>query len=128
MLRAHYFLALLAVLFPLLVAGTEQNGATFLIGPGNGWKPVEDISAPLIIDIAKFAVSKYDLSNKKDLVFQNVTKGAYKEVLTGTQYRLVVTVRDNYSTLNQSPVYVANVVHTRRSPVNKLLSFEQISN
>ncbi|KAK9923486.1 hypothetical protein M0R45_031903 [Rubus argutus] len=121
MLRARYVLALLTVLFPLLAAGTEQNDAS-------GWKPVLDISDRLVIDIGKFAVYEYDQNNHKDLVFQNVTEGAYKDVKEGTQYRLVITVRDNDSTLNPNPVYQAIVFRRPWDRFKKLLSFVQISN
>lgn len=121
---AHYVLALFAVLFPLLatgLAGTEQNDAS-------GWKPVVDISDRLVIDIGKFAVYEYDQNNHKDLVFQNVTEGAYKDVKEGTQYWLVITVRDNDSTLNPNPVYQAIVFRRPWDRFKKLLSFVQISN
>ena len=120
MLSLRYILVLLALLCPLFAADASA--------PAGDWKPVEDISDSLVIDIGKFAVYEYHQQHNKDLVFQNVTKASYKDVERGTLYRLVIIVKDYDSNLNPNPVYLATVFRRPFDRFKKLLSFVQISN
>lgn len=118
----HYLIAILALLFPLLAAARDQNG-----GSAIPWKPLENITEPHVTEIANFAVTTYNLQDKKNLVFQKVTKGFYhKEV--GTLYRLVIRVKNDKSALTPTADYEAVVLEKRWAEYKKLVSFVQITN
>ncbi|XP_024178644.1 cysteine proteinase inhibitor 5-like [Rosa chinensis] len=123
-MRAHYVLALLALLYPLFAAGASA--------PTGQWKPV-DLHDPLVTDIGKFAVYEYNYQYKKDLFFQNVTNGTYKDVAyssysNATLYQLVITVQGYDKTPNPKlAVYQATVFRRTWDRFKKLLSFVKIS-
>ncbi|KAK9923234.1 hypothetical protein M0R45_031664 [Rubus argutus] len=117
----HYLIAILALLFPLIAAARDQNG-----GSAIPWKPLENINDPHVTEIANFAVTTHNLQDKKNLVFQKVTKGFYhKEV--GTLYRLVIRVKNDKSVLTPTADYEAVVLEKRWAEYKKLVSFVQIT-
>ncbi|KAM5579204.1 hypothetical protein ABKV19_009135 [Rosa sericea] len=121
MLPAHYILVLLALLFPLQVAkGTDHNSASV---PVSDWLPIKNIRDCLVIDIAKWAVDEYYSWDHIKLVFQNVTKGDYKDVQDGILYRLFITAKDDDSFINKYPVCKAVISRRPRDRFNKLISF-----
>ncbi|KAH9685368.1 hypothetical protein KPL70_013931 [Citrus sinensis] len=88
-------LCCLIVLFlsvvPLLAAG-DRKGA--LVG---GWKPIEDPKEKHVMEIGQFAVTEYNKRSKSALKFESVEKGE-TQVVSGTNYRLILVVKDGPST------------------------------
>ncbi|KAF5177758.1 Histidine-containing phosphotransfer protein [Thalictrum thalictroides] len=58
-----------------------------------GWKPIEDIKDPHVQELGKFAVSEHNKEAKTDLSFNEVVRGD-TQVVSGLNYRLVVTAKD----------------------------------
>ncbi|ESR63117.1 hypothetical protein CICLE_v10017209mg [Citrus x clementina] len=88
-------LCCLIVLFlsvvPLLAAG-DRKGT--LVG---GWKPIEDPKEKHVMEIGQFAVTEYNKRSKSALKFESVEKGE-TQVVSGTNYRLILVVKDGPST------------------------------
>ncbi|KAJ7967798.1 Cysteine proteinase inhibitor [Quillaja saponaria] len=95
-MRPHFLLLLLLSLgiLPLCSFAVSRRGA--LVG---GWKPIKDPQDPHVIEIAQFAVSEYDKKSGADLRFASVIKGEI-QVVSGTNYRLVVAAKDGSATKN----------------------------
>ncbi|KAH9759922.1 cysteine proteinase inhibitor 5 [Citrus sinensis] len=89
-------LCCLIVLFlsevPLLAAG-DRKGA--LPMPG-GWTPI-DPTEKHVMEIGQFAVTEYNKRSKSALKFESVEK-AWTQVVSGTNYRLILVVKDGLST------------------------------
>ncbi|KAL6197243.1 hypothetical protein ACLB2K_032852 [Fragaria x ananassa] len=89
----------------LLVAGLFASLSPLLLAiPGDhpnygAYRPIEDIHNPHVIEIAEFAVSELNKQFQKKLVFQSVVRGE-KQVVAGENYKLVITVKDESSSVN----------------------------
>ncbi|XP_062000572.1 cysteine proteinase inhibitor 5-like [Rosa rugosa] len=118
MSRHHLVLALFALLLPLVKAFADSE--VIVVG---GWRPIENIGDPHVKEIAEFAVSEYNQSQKKNLVFQSVVRGE-TQVVAGIKYRLVISVKEDDSFEN----YEAVVWEKRWMKFRKLISFDDVNN
>ncbi|ESR45011.1 hypothetical protein CICLE_v10002632mg [Citrus x clementina] len=62
-----------------------------------GWKPIEDPKEKHVMEIGQFAVTEYNKRSKSALKFESVEKGE-TQVVSGTNYRLILVVKDGPST------------------------------
>ncbi|XP_050387398.1 cysteine proteinase inhibitor 5-like [Argentina anserina] len=108
--------ALLLLLLPLVTAVADET----VIG---GWTPIKNIGDPHVKEIAEFAVSEYNQSQKKSLVFQSVVRGE-TQVVAGIKYRLVISVNEGDSLAN----YEAVVWEKIWIKFRKLISFNKAGN
>ncbi|XP_030446468.1 cysteine proteinase inhibitor 1-like [Syzygium oleosum] len=86
-------LAAAAVLLLLRVSATRAARRE-LVG---GWNPINDLSDPYVGEIADFAVKKHSEEAKMGLVLEKVVKGE-TQVVSGSNYRLVIEVKDGADT------------------------------
>ncbi|KAF8030299.1 hypothetical protein BT93_E2678 [Corymbia citriodora subsp. variegata] len=61
------------------------------------WKPIKDLSDSYVQEIAEFAIKTHNDNAKTGLVLEKVVKGE-TQVVEGTNYRLVVKVKDGANT------------------------------
>ncbi|XP_044496529.1 cysteine proteinase inhibitor 5-like [Mangifera indica] len=94
MKQSGRYLFLSVLLLPLLAA------AAVLLG---GWSPIEDPKDQHVVEIGQFAVSEYNKQSKAQLKFEQVVKGE-TQVVSGTNYRLVVAAKDGSATNNYEAV------------------------
>lgn len=99
----------------LLATGARTDAA--LVG---GWKPIEDPNDPHVIEIGQFAVVEYNKQSKMELKFQSVEKGE-TQVVSGTNYRLVVAAQDGTATNKYQAVVWENA-----KQIKKLTSFHRL--
>ncbi|KAL6132834.1 hypothetical protein ACLB2K_065073 [Fragaria x ananassa] len=83
----HFFLALIAMLLPLIVAIPERHSLAGL------WQPIQNTSDPKVIELAKFAISEYNKNTTKKLAFESVVSGKFAH-MSGTFYELVVAAKN----------------------------------
>ena len=62
-----------------------------------GWKPIEDPKEKHVMEIRQFTVTEYKKRSKSALKFKSVEKGE-TQVVSGTNYRLILVVKDGPST------------------------------
>lgn len=111
----------------LLVAGLFASLSPLLLAtPGDhpnygAYRPIEDIHNPHVVEIAEFAVSELNKQFQKKLVFQSVVRGE-KQVVAGENYKLVITVKDESSSVNYECVVWEKVWLKFR----KLTSFHEV--
>ncbi|KAL3627344.1 hypothetical protein CASFOL_028707 [Castilleja foliolosa] len=111
-------LSILAVLAP-----SEASRGGALVG---GWRPIENLKDPEVVDIAKFAVAEHNKQAKKSLSFVDVVKGE-TQVVSGTKYRLVVTARDGGAAAAVEPQnYSAIVWYKPWQHLKQLISFDKV--
>lgn len=111
--RCLYLALFLSTL--LLATGARTDAA--LVG---GWKPIEDPNDPHVIEIGQFAVVEYNKQSKVELKFQSVEKGE-TQVVSGTNYRLVVAAQDGTATNKYQAVVWENA-----KQIKKLTSFHRL--
>lgn len=88
-----YLLLSVLLLLPLLAAADALRTGP-LVG---GWRPIKDLRDQHVVEIGRFAVSEYNKQWKTQLKFQQVVKGE-TQVVSGTNYRLVVAAKDGSRT------------------------------
>lgn len=90
------FLSLLVSVF----AATKEKDA--LVGE---WEPIKNITDPHVTEIAQFAVTQYNHNQQKGkkLSFVKTIKGE-SQVVTGTNYRLVLAANDESATKNYEAI------------------------
>ncbi|KAL6206685.1 hypothetical protein ACLB2K_023932 [Fragaria x ananassa] len=102
----------------LLVAGLFASLSPLLLAtPGDhpnygAYRPIEDIHNPHVVEIAEFAVSELNKQFQKKLAFQSVVRGE-KQVVAGENYKLVITVKDESSSVNYECVVWEKEEHGR---------------
>ncbi|XP_030471207.1 cysteine proteinase inhibitor 5-like [Syzygium oleosum] len=87
----------------------------------NGWNPIKDVSDPYVVNIAKFAVQIHNDKAKTGLVLEKVVRGE-TQVVSGTNYRLVIQVKDGAETKS----YEAIVFDKPWDYVRRLTSFKPL--
>ncbi|XP_056172170.1 cysteine proteinase inhibitor 1-like [Syzygium oleosum] len=103
-------LAVAAVLL-LLQVSAARAARRELVG---GWSPIKDLSDPYVGEIAKFAVKTHNDEAKTGLVLEKVVRGETQTV-SGTNYRLVIQVKDGAETKNfEAAVFDKPWEHVRR--------------
>ncbi|KAM5588029.1 cysteine proteinase inhibitor 1-like [Rosa sericea] len=107
-------LGLLALLLPLVAAVGDPSEDQI----AGGWEPIKNISDPHVQDIAKWAVTEYNQQSHKALFFLRVVQGQ-EQVVAGTNYKLVISVKDGSSTVNYEGFVFEKLQETSR----KLVSF-----
>ncbi|XP_070678095.1 cysteine proteinase inhibitor 1-like [Malus domestica] len=97
-MRPQCLLLLVALILPLAAAtSTVQIG---------GWKPIEDVSDPEVLEAAEFAVSEYNTKQAKaqnKLVFETVLRGE-TQLVAGTNYKLFISAKNESSVANPTRV------------------------
>ena len=86
-----------------------------------GWKPIKDVKDPHVIEVAEFAVKEHNNESKTELEFESVSKGE-KQVVAGTNYRLVIAAKDGGASNN----YEAVVWEKLGSAGMSLTSFKRV--
>lgn len=97
-MRPQCLLLLVVLILPLAAAtSTVQIG---------GWKPIEDVSNPVVREAAEFVASEYNTKQAKDrnkLVFETVLRGE-TQLVAGTNYKLVISAKNESSVANPTRV------------------------
>ncbi|KAL9682124.1 hypothetical protein QQ045_013917 [Rhodiola kirilowii] len=81
----------------------ESPSKAPLIG---GWNSIEDVNAPEVVSVAKFAVDEHNKISNDILIFENVDIGFYRVMSSDVvQYRLIIAaaghLSPNYLTMVQ---------------------------
>ncbi|XP_030519488.1 cysteine proteinase inhibitor 1-like [Rhodamnia argentea] len=91
-------LILLLAAAAVLLLHVSAAGAAAPRGPlVGGWKPIKNLSDPYVREIAEFAVEAHNDDARTGLVLKKVVRGE-EQVVSGTNYRLVVEVEDGADT------------------------------
>ncbi|KAL3845468.1 hypothetical protein ACJIZ3_002871 [Penstemon smallii] len=116
-----YFLTFAVVLSILCTAAV---GA--VVG---GWQPIKNPNDRAVVEIAKFAVAEYNKKHKEEaLVLVSVERGETKKEAAGTQYKLVLSIK-NAAAPKWPPIkYLALVWDKPQEKLRELLQFYQITN
>ncbi|KAK4439439.1 Cysteine proteinase inhibitor 1 [Sesamum alatum] len=88
-----------------------------------GWQSIDNPKDPQVVEIANFAVTEHNKEASTALAFEAVVKGE-KQVVAGTNYRLVIAAKDGSAT--SSKQYQAVVWDKPLQKFRKLVSFEEI--
>ncbi|KAI8567300.1 hypothetical protein RHMOL_Rhmol02G0110500 [Rhododendron molle] len=85
-------LLILSLLSPFLISAAALGGnqASPLLG---GWQPIENVTAPEVIETAQFAVAQHNKQADSTLKFRSVVQGEY-QVVAGMNYRLIIAAKD----------------------------------
>ncbi|KAL2341368.1 hypothetical protein Fmac_009308 [Flemingia macrophylla] len=90
------------VFLSLLVLAVGGGAALAEAIPG-GWSPIKNVTEPHVVEIAKYAVREYDKRSGAKLKLVKVVKGE-TQVVSGTNYRLVLAAKDGSATANYQAV------------------------
>lgn len=91
-------LSLLVFVVLFYAAVAQRKGA--LVG---GWRPIKDPKDAHVQEIGEFAVTEHNKQAKAVLKFQKVVRGE-TQVVSGTNYRLVVAAVDGAASNNYEAV------------------------
>ncbi|KAI6704634.1 hypothetical protein NL676_007596 [Syzygium grande] len=104
-------LLLAAALLLLQVSAFGAAPGEPLLG---GWTPMKNLSDPYVREVAEFAVKTHNDDANTGLLLKKVVKGE-TQVVSGTNYRLVVEVKDGANTKNfEALVFDKPWEHVRR--------------
>ncbi|KAG6641870.1 cysteine proteinase inhibitor 5 [Carya illinoinensis] len=115
-MKAQFFYLVTFLFLPIFSTAAGPRGP--LVG---GWQPIKNVKDPHVKEIGEFAVSEYNKASSASLKFQNVVKGE-TQVVSGTNYRLVVVAKDGGVTKN----YQAIVWEKPWENFKKLTSFTPV--
>lgn len=97
-MRTEYLLAVVffavTVILPLSTsAGVVQKEQMESndVGP---WKPIEKVDDPNMVELAKFAVRKFNRAFDQKVDYKSIVKGE-QQVTEGTHYKLLIEVNDD---------------------------------
>ncbi|KAL3850948.1 hypothetical protein ACJIZ3_012830 [Penstemon smallii] len=114
------------VLLTIFVASISYKASAALGGgKGNlvgGWKPIQNLKDPQVVEIAKFAVAEHNQKTKAALVYKALVK-AESQVVSGTNYKLVISAKDGSVSNN----YEAVVWDKPWLKFRQLTSFDKIN-
>ncbi|KAK4439441.1 Cysteine proteinase inhibitor 1 [Sesamum alatum] len=122
---AHKSRSLLFVFLAILLASAlnEASPVWRRKSIAGGWQPIDNPKDPEVVEIANFAVTEHNKEASTALAFEAVVKGE-KQVVAGTNYRLVIAAKDGSAT--SSKQYQAVVWDEPSQKSRKLVSFEEI--
>ncbi|KAL4562134.1 hypothetical protein LXL04_034328 [Taraxacum kok-saghyz] len=103
-------------LYFIFFDGRTTLGKGILIG---GWKPIPDVTDPLVVDIGRFAVDEHNKKNQATLKFRKVVSGE-RQVVAGMDYNLTI-MAVNGGLINK---YVAVVWDKPMQKFRQLVSFK----
>ncbi|KAI3802688.1 hypothetical protein L1987_30829 [Smallanthus sonchifolius] len=86
---------------------------------GGAWKPIPDVTHPMVVAIGKFAVTEHNKVDHASLKFTKVVKGE-TQVVAGMNYNLTITAVDGSVEKN----YVALVWDKPWEKFRQLVSFK----
>ncbi|KAH7858436.1 hypothetical protein Vadar_023874 [Vaccinium darrowii] len=92
-LKSLFLTLLIALSLPypfLLSAAFDGNQAAS--APLDGWRPIEHVTAPEVIEAAQFAVAEHNKQTDSMLKFARVVAGEY-QVVAGLNYRLIIAAK-----------------------------------
>ncbi|KAK4439442.1 putative MO25-like protein [Sesamum alatum] len=117
--------SLLFVFFAILMASALNEASPVwkrkaIVG---GWRPIDNLKDPEVVEIANFAVTEHNKEASAALAFEAVVKGE-TQVVAGTNYRLVIAAKDGSAA--GSKQYQAVVWDKPWQKFRKLVSFEEI--
>ncbi|XP_057765033.1 cysteine proteinase inhibitor 5-like [Salvia miltiorrhiza] len=114
---AHIFFAILSVVAVTvpIVAATSRGSKV------GGWQPISNPNAPEVVTIAKFAVAEHNKEKKASLELVSVLS-ASSQVVSGTNYRLVISAMDNHAATPYKSY--TTVVHSSLLRSLSLISFQ----
>ncbi|KAK4490161.1 hypothetical protein RD792_000818 [Penstemon davidsonii] len=96
-------------------------------GLDGGWEPIKNPNDPTVVEIAKFAVAENNKKYKAALVLVSVERGETR-VAAGTQYQLVLSIKDSAAARWPPIKYLALVWDKPQEKLRKLIRFYQITN
>ncbi|KAG8365957.1 hypothetical protein BUALT_Bualt17G0026000 [Buddleja alternifolia] len=120
--RSLLFIFLFSI---LMVFFSDEASAVLGGGKGarvGGWRPIDDLKNPQVVEIAKFAVEEHNKQAKTSLKFAAVVKGETQTV-AGTNYKLVISAKDGGAAAKN---YEAVVWDKPWQKFRQLTSFEAI--
>ncbi|KAH7858713.1 hypothetical protein Vadar_027042 [Vaccinium darrowii] len=85
-------LLLLSLSYPFLLSAAF-SGNQEASAPLGGWRPIENVTAPEVIEVAQFAVAEHNNQTGSMLKFERVVSGEY-QVVAGENYRLIIAAMD----------------------------------
>ncbi|KAK4373632.1 hypothetical protein RND71_009016 [Anisodus tanguticus] len=88
-----------------------------------GWKPITNLTDPVVVGIGQFAVDEHNLHAMTKLKFQQVTKGE-SQVVAGINYRVTITAEDGDSPPPHH--YLAVVLDKPQQKYRNLTSFRDL--
>ncbi|XP_058198973.1 cysteine proteinase inhibitor 1-like [Rhododendron vialii] len=91
-LKSQSLILLLSLLSPFLLSAAALGGNQAST-PLGGWQPIENVSAPEVIETAQFAVAEHNKKADSTLKFRSVVRGEY-QVVAGMNYRLIIAAKD----------------------------------
>ncbi|XP_023731212.1 cysteine proteinase inhibitor A [Lactuca sativa] len=115
-MQYHLIKIFIFILTLIFYDGCEALGKGTLAG---GWKPIPDVTNPLVVDIGKFAVDEHDKKNHATLKFRKVVSGK-SQVVAGMDYNLTIMAVNGGLVLN----YVAVVWDKPGQKFRQLVSFK----
>lgn len=75
------------------ISAVRISNKAMMVG---GWKPIEDVKDPHVVEIGEFAVNEYNKKEKKGLVLNEIVSGE-SQVVSGINYKLVLDAKDGSS-------------------------------
>ncbi|MED6219496.1 hypothetical protein PIB30_036277 [Stylosanthes scabra] len=119
-LQCHVFFLLLA-----LTAAFTVDSRKEVPGPKGGWKPIKDLSDPLVEEIAEFAVTEHNRRSGfvAPLTLRRIIKGE-TQVVSGINYRLFLSASSGESSATSN--YVAIVLEKPWLNSLSLTSFKPV--
>ncbi|KAL3614952.1 hypothetical protein CASFOL_040613 [Castilleja foliolosa] len=99
------------------------GGSEMIIG---GWQPIKNLTDPLVVKIANFAVAEHNKQPKATkLEFVSVVKGG-TQVVAGANYRLVISATESGGKSTKPEYYKTIVFEKLKDKALKLISFEKV--
>ncbi|PHU16834.1 Cysteine proteinase inhibitor 1 [Capsicum chinense] len=111
---------ILVVIVTVLLHVCDAQGGLRVVVIVGGWKPITNLTDPEVVEIGKFAVDEHNKEAKTKLEYQEIIKGE-SQVVSGTNYRLIITAKDGDSPHN----YLAEVWNKPWKKFRNLTSFRQ---
>ncbi|KAL6990665.1 hypothetical protein U1Q18_008784 [Sarracenia purpurea var. burkii] len=122
-LRSQSALLMLNIFVPFILSGVsaavgDRKSPAVAVGR---WRPIKNLNAPEVQDVAQFAVAEHNKEASSSLEFQRVVRGE-TQVVSGTNYRLVIETKDGAVSENyEAVVWVKPWEHYRN-----LTSFKKL--
>ncbi|KAL3627347.1 hypothetical protein CASFOL_028710 [Castilleja foliolosa] len=121
-LKPHYssLFIMLSIMMVFFLVANEASHPPFPSPTPGDWQVIDNVNDTSVVNIGKFAVTEHNRETRKSLRFLNVVKGEM-QVVSGTQYRLVINATDGGTTREYSAKVLSQPWNKNNS--TQLLSF-----